>query len=122
MDVQETPPDIHDQQRAETVQIIEQTSQTLVVKTDQQAMTHHEEASKIIQIAEKDARKLLDEAETHESVKIAVEEAKSFGAFWLKFLNDWVFNFASGLAYHLLTAMFPIVIALLIIVGFISGG
>ena len=68
-----------------------------------------------------EAEHLFAEAETHESVDAAIGDAKTFENFWLKCMNDWVFNFASGLAYNLLTAMFPIVIALLITVGFISG-
>src|SRR5258707_11834790 len=62
----------------------------------------------VLQVAEADARYLLVEAEEQVAVKIAVEDVKTFGEFWLKFLNDWVFDFASGLAYQLLMAMFPI--------------
>ena len=69
-----------------------------------------------------DAKSILIEAEEHAVLKVAVEDAATFGEFWLKFLNDWAFNFASGLAYHLLMAMFPIVIAVGSIVGFIEGG
>ena len=81
----------------------------------------HETNSSLIQIAEADARHLLSEAEEHKTVKITIEDAKTFEGFWLKFLNDWVFNFASGLAYSLLMAMFPVVIALGAIIGFVSG-
>ena len=78
-------------------------------------------SSSILHAAEADARHLLHEAEEHEIVKITLEDAKTFGNFWLKFLNDWALNFASGLAYSLLMAMFPIVIALGATIGFISG-
>lgn len=79
------------------------------------------EEQKVLKLAG-DAKHLLAEAEEHKALKVAVEDAATFGEFWLKFLNDWAFNFASGLAYHLLMAMFPIVIAVGAIVGFIEGG
>lgn len=75
----------------------------------------------ILHAAEADAKHLLSEAEEHEAVRVAVTDAKTFAEFWLKFLNDWIPNFASGLAYNLLMAMFPIVIALGAIIGFVSG-
>lgn len=53
--------------------------------------------------------------------KAILQDARTFENFWLKCMNDWVFNFASGLAYSLLMAMFPIVIALAAVVGFLSG-
>ncbi len=65
---------------------------------------------------------MLAEAEEHSGVKLAIEDAATFGEFWLKFLNDWAFHFAAGLAYNLLMAMFPIVIAVGAITGFIEGG
>ena len=40
-------------------------------------------------------------------------------AFWTKFNNDWVMTFAAGLAFNLITAIFPVVIALIAIAGFI---
>src|SRR6266567_7691296 len=46
---------------------------------------------------------------------------KSLQAFWTKFNNDWVMNFAAGLAFNLITAIFPIVIAIIAIAGFIFG-
>ncbi|MGH2480331.1 MAG: YihY/virulence factor BrkB family protein, partial [Ktedonobacteraceae bacterium] len=51
----------------------------------------------------------------------ALQDARTFENFWLKCMNDWVLNFASGLAYSLLMAMFPIVIALAAVVGFTSA-
>lgn len=39
--------------------------------------------------------------------------------FWQKLSNDWVFNLAGLLAYNLLMSIFPILLALLAIVGFI---
>src|SRR5438132_9567843 len=48
-------------------------------------------------------------------------ETKPLRAFWLKFNNDWSWNNAAGLAYNLLLSMFPLVIALLAILGFFLG-
>jgi membrane protein len=93
-------------------------------KTDPSTLSSHskvEEAEKILHTAEADAKYLLSEAEEHKTVRVAVAEAKTFGEFWLKFLNDWVPNFSSGLAYNLLMAMFPVVIALGAVIGFISS-
>ncbi len=42
--------------------------------------------------------------------------------FFMKFGNDWVMGFASGLAFNLLAAIFPIFIALISIFGLIVGG
>ncbi|HEX7736207.1 MAG TPA: YihY/virulence factor BrkB family protein [Ktedonobacteraceae bacterium] len=80
-------------------------------------------AAQVVKVAAADAKHLLVEVEEkHVAVKTALENAATFGEFWLKFLNDWTFNFASGLAYHLLMALFPIVIAVAAVLGFIEGG
>src|SRR5947209_1288251 len=42
-------------------------------------------------------------------------------AFWTKFNNDWSFNNAAGLAYNLMLSIFPIIIALLSLLGFFLG-
>ncbi len=39
--------------------------------------------------------------------------------FWQKVSNDWVFNLSGLLAYNILMTMFPILLALLAIAGFI---
>src|SRR6185437_2240495 len=39
--------------------------------------------------------------------------------FWQKVSNDWVFNLSGLLAYNILMTMFPILLALLTIAGFI---
>jgi uncharacterized BrkB/YihY/UPF0761 family membrane protein len=83
--------------------------------------TSEERMVGLLHAAENDARHLLAEAEEHEAVQVAITEVRTFGEFWLKFLNDWTLNFASGLSYNLLMALFPIVIALSAIVSFISG-
>src|SRR5947209_5146705 len=49
------------------------------------------------------------------------KEAEPIKQFITKFNNDWVMNFASGLAFNTLTAIFPILIALLAIFGFVVG-
>lgn len=80
-------------------------------------------AAQVVKSVEADAKLLLAEVEEgHAAVKVALEDAATFGEFWLKFLNDWAFNFASGLAYHLLMAMFPIVVAVAAVLGFVEGG
>jgi membrane protein len=55
-----------------------------------------------------------------EAAKQTTEKGvKSFQAFWTKFNNDWVMNFAAGLAFNLITAIFPIAIAIIAIAGLI---
>ncbi|GER91466.1 hypothetical protein KDW_56280 [Dictyobacter vulcani] len=49
----------------------------------------------------------------------APKKAKSFQQFFKKFGNDWATTFAGALAYSLLTAMLPIAIALVAILGFV---
>ncbi|HET8842076.1 MAG TPA: YhjD/YihY/BrkB family envelope integrity protein, partial [Ktedonobacteraceae bacterium] len=49
------------------------------------------------------------------------KDARPFQAFITKFNNDWVMNFASGLAFSILTAIFPMVIAIVSIVGLVVG-
>jgi membrane protein len=49
-------------------------------------------------------------------------DVKPFQAFFTKFNNDWSMNLAAALAYNLLFAIFPIVIAVLSILGIILGG
>src|SRR5579859_7413125 len=47
--------------------------------------------------------------------------AKSLMGFFNKFNNDWVMNFASALAFNLITAILPILIAILGVAGLIVG-
>jgi YihY family inner membrane protein len=42
-------------------------------------------------------------------------------AFWTKINNDWIFNWASALAYTLLTSILPILLVILAIGGFFLG-
>ena len=58
---------------------------------------------------------------TSEAKQTAEKDIKTFQAFWTKFNNDWVLNFASGLAFNLITAIFPILIAVIGIAGIIFG-
>ncbi|MDQ2902493.1 MAG: YihY/virulence factor BrkB family protein [Ktedonobacteraceae bacterium] len=53
-----------------------------------------------------------------ELVKTAEKDAKPVQAFITKFSNDWTMNLAAALAYNLLTAIFPIALAILAILGF----
>jgi YihY family inner membrane protein len=51
----------------------------------------------------------------------AKKGAKSLKGFFNKFNNDWVMNFASALAFNLITAILPILIAIVAIVGLTYG-
>jgi membrane protein len=53
---------------------------------------------------------------------VAGKSFQSFQAFWAKINNDWIFNFASGLAYTLIVALIPIIIAIIALAGLIYGG
>jgi membrane protein len=62
---------------------------------------------------------------TDASTKVAQAPARGFKSLlelWIKFNNDWVMNFASGLAFNLLVALIPITMALISLGGFIYGG
>ena len=115
-----------------TVEVMKQQIEQRPAPADARKETGGENIAGILQAAESDARHLLTEAESdarhllveaeeHETVQVALAEAKTFAEFWLKFLNDWTLNFASGLSYNLLMALFPVVIALGAVIGFISG-
>ncbi len=58
------------------------------------------------------------EADVKQDAKKGV---KSIMGFFNKFNNDWVMNFASALAFNLITAILPILIALLGVAGLIVG-
>src|SRR5258706_15410964 len=51
----------------------------------------------------------------------AKESAKTLRDFFTKFNNDWVMGFASALAFNLITAILPMLIAIVAIVGFTVG-
>jgi YihY family inner membrane protein len=57
---------------------------------------------------------------THEPHKKSLKQRlQPFLSFWQKLSNDWIFNLSGLLAYNLLMSIFPILLALLGIVGFI---
>src|SRR6266487_5277522 len=55
-------------------------------------------------------------------IKASVKGFKSLLAFITKFNNDWVLSLASGLAFNLMVAIIPFIIAILALAGFIFGG
>jgi len=63
----------------------------------------------------------LEQHKTSGAKQTAEKGVKSLQAFWTKFNNDWVMNFAAGLAFNLITAIFPIAIAIIAIAGLIFG-
>jgi membrane protein len=63
----------------------------------------------------------IEPQKTSEAKQTAEKGVKSAQAFWTKFNNDWVMNFAAGLAFNLITAIFPIAIAIIAIAGSIFG-
>src|SRR5947208_16790289 len=54
-------------------------------------------------------------------LKTLDKKTKSFQEFWTKFNNDWSWNNAAELAYNLILSIFPLVIALLALIGFFLG-
>ena len=54
--------------------------------------------------------------------KVGVKGFKSIMGFIDKFNYDWVLSLASGLAFNLMVATIPFIIAILALVGFIFGG
>lgn len=71
---------------------------------------------------EKLMKRLNDKKQRLMKTLLSVEEkAHPAISFYMKFNNDWSWNNAAGLAYNLLLAMFPLVIALAAALGFILG-
>jgi membrane protein len=56
-----------------------------------------------------------------EVVQAAVKGFKSLQSFITKFNNDWVLSLASGLAFNLMVAIIPLLIAMIALVGIIYG-
>ena len=54
-------------------------------------------------------------------LKTLDKKTKSFQEFWTKFNNDWSWNNAAGLAFNLILSIFPLVIALLALIGLFLG-
>jgi len=55
-------------------------------------------------------------------MQTAEQSFKSIRDFVAKINNDWVFSLASGIAFNLLVATIPIIIAMISLAGFIFGG
>jgi uncharacterized BrkB/YihY/UPF0761 family membrane protein len=76
---------------------------------------------KMMAIQTKETQTHIEPHKTSEAKQTAEKGVKSLQAFWTKCNNDWVMNFATGLAFNLITAIFPIAIAIIAIAGFIFG-
>jgi YihY family inner membrane protein len=76
---------------------------------------------KMMAIQTKESPTRTEPQKTSKAKQTAEKDFKTFQAFWTKFNNDWVFNFASGLAFNLITAIFPILIAVIGIAGIMFG-
>src|SRR5947207_108118 len=63
----------------------------------------------------------LEQQKTSEAKQTAEKDVKTLQTFWTKFNNDWVMNFAAGLAFNLITAIFPIAIAIIVIASSIPA-
>src|SRR5215469_5236837 len=74
------------------------------------------------QTKESKPREELQQIASSKPVETAEKNARPIRQFITKFNNDWVMNLASGLAFNILTAIFPILIALIAIFGFVVGG
>jgi YihY family inner membrane protein len=64
----------------------------------------------------------LEKVTSSEAVRTVEKNVKPVQMFAQKFSNDWAMSFAGLIAYSLLTAMLPIAIALLGILGLVLGG
>jgi membrane protein len=67
------------------------------------------------------AENSIEHVKRSQTVRKAQEKLAPLQAFFTKFGNDWSMTFAGALAYSLLTAIVPIVIALISILGFVLG-
>ena len=72
-----------------------------------------------------DAQKMKQDIKAVEQMQVVQLTAKvltPYEEFLRKFNNDWSINLAGAVAYHLLTAMFPIAIVLISILSVINAG
>lgn len=106
---------------AQTFPKTEQKTEKLLIDAREHESIEVVGAAKVVLRAENEDKQVLLEAEVLDPLKTALQDAQTLEHFWLKCMNDWVLNFASALAYSLLMALFPIVIALAAVLGFISG-
>ena len=67
----------------------------------------------------KESSEQTEPKNTPEARQASEKNIKILPAFWTKISNDWVMTFAAGLAFNLITAIFPIVIAIIAIAGFV---
>ena len=74
------------------------------------------------QTQESKPKEELQKITSSQPVEKVEKEAQPIKQFFSKFNNDWVMNFASGLAFNTLTAIFPILVALIAIFGLVVGG
>jgi YihY family inner membrane protein len=88
-----------------------------------QAQEQTRPASEIdeFQVLVGDVKKALATVEKDRAVADIISDARTLENFWQKIMNDWALNFASGLAYSLLMALFPIIIAVGAGLGFVAG-
>ncbi|HZU66564.1 MAG TPA: YihY/virulence factor BrkB family protein [Ktedonobacteraceae bacterium] len=75
----------------------------------------------VTQAKESKPKEEIQRITSSKDVKKVAKDVKPIQQFFSKFNNDWVMNFASGLAFNVLTAIFPILIALIAIFGLIVG-
>src|ERR1700674_5455647 len=64
---------------------------------------------------------ITEQHKVKEAEHTAGMSAKSLKDFFNKFNNDWVMSFASALAFNFITAILPILIAIIAIVGLTVG-
>jgi membrane protein len=64
----------------------------------------------------------MKSTDDHAVVQTAEKNFKPMRDFVTKINRDWVLSFASGIAFNLLVALIPIIIALISLAGFIYGG
>src|SRR6266700_1644810 len=69
----------------------------------------------------KEAPTATEQQQTSGAPQPFEKDVKTLQAFWTKFNNDWVMNFAAGLAFNLITAILPILIAIIGIAGLTIG-
>ena len=64
------------------------------------------------------------QADLHDAIQQGdplTRRVATIAAFWVKINNDWIFNLSGLLAYNFLFAIFPILILVLAILGFVLG-
>src|SRR5579859_5997296 len=67
------------------------------------------------------SRERHQESRIGKDLTSAKRQTGSLLAFWTKVSNDWIFNWSAMLAYTFLTSVFPILLAIIGIVGIILG-